>query len=106
MTPTSPSVTEESDQINSSTQEQSETLLSTKLFAPSIRPDHVNRPRLIAQVNTGLDKTLILVSAPAGYGKTTLVCSWLHQTNTPYTWISLDEGNPPACHHVHWWKRL
>jgi LuxR family transcriptional regulator, maltose regulon positive regulatory protein len=98
MTPTSPSVTEESDQINSSTLEQSETLFSTKLFAPSIRTEHVSRPRLIAQVNSGLDKALILVSAPAGYGKTTLVCSWLHETNTRYTWISLDEGDNDPIH--------
>jgi hypothetical protein len=46
MTPTSPSATVESDQINSSTLEQSETLLSTKLFAPSIRPDHENQNQL------------------------------------------------------------
>ena len=98
MSPAGPSLIGETDQINPSTLEQRETLLSTKLFAPSIRPDHVSRPRLIAQINTGLDKALILISAPAGYGKTTLVCSWLHETNTPNTWISLDEGDNDPIH--------
>jgi len=98
MSPTSPSVIEEIDPINSSTLEQRETLLSTKLFAPSIRPDHVNRHRLITQINTGLDKALILISAPAGYGKSTLVCSWLHETNIPNTWISLDDGDNDPIH--------
>jgi hypothetical protein len=46
MSPTGPSAIEESDQINSSALEQRETLLSTKMFAPSIRPDHVSRHRL------------------------------------------------------------
>jgi LuxR family maltose regulon positive regulatory protein len=88
----------ENDPSNPSTHGQRETILSTKLFAPSIRSDHVNRPRLIAQINKGLDKALVLISAPAGYGKTTLVCSWLHETNTPSTWISLDEGDNDPIH--------
>jgi LuxR family maltose regulon positive regulatory protein len=98
MSSTSPSITEESDQINSSTQEKRETLLSTKLFTPSIRPDHLSRSRLIAQINAGLEKPLILISAPAGYGKTTLVCSWIYKTNTPNSWISLDEGDNDLIH--------
>jgi LuxR family maltose regulon positive regulatory protein len=98
MSPADLSLRGKTDQINPSTQEQRETILSTKLFAPSIRPDHVSRPRLIAQINTGLDKALILISAPAGYGKTTLVCSWLHETNTPNTWISLDEDDNDPIH--------
>jgi LuxR family maltose regulon positive regulatory protein len=98
MSPADPTLMRETDQINPSNQEQRETILSTKLFAPSIRPDHVSRHRLIAQINTGLDKALILISAPAGYGKTTLVCSWLHETNTPNTWVSLDEGDNDPIH--------
>src|SRR4030042_5928227 len=98
MSPADLSLMGETDQINPSTQEQRETILSTKLFAPSIRPDHVSRPRLIAQINTGLDKALILISAPAGYGKTTLVCSWLHEHNTLNTWLSLDEGDNDPIH--------
>ncbi len=66
-------------------------LLATKLFVPAARSKQVDRPRLIDKLNGGLDKALTLVSAPAGYGKTTLVGSWLRQVGIPYTWLSLDE---------------
>jgi ATP/maltotriose-dependent transcriptional regulator MalT len=48
-------------------------LLSTKLHIPPVRSELVSRPRLLARLNTGLDSRLTLVSAPAGYGKTTLL---------------------------------
>lgn len=72
------------------------TILQTKLFIPPLRKDYVVRPRLIGQLNTGLwaDDTfarkLSLISAPAGFGKTTLVAAWLDQTNLPTGWLSLD----------------
>ena len=54
-------------------------------------------PRLIERINNGLEKALILVSAPAGYGKTTLVTEWLHNVTHPVAWLSLDEqDNDPA----------
>ena len=53
------------------------TILQTKLHIPPLRSSLVPRPRLIAKLNTGLDGKLTLVSAPAGYGKTTLVAEWL-----------------------------
>src|SRR5512136_2264215 len=68
-------------------------LLATKLFVPSVRSRQVDRPRLIEKLNGGLDKALILVSAPAGYGKTTLVSSWLHEIGIPSAWLSLDEDD-------------
>ncbi len=68
-----------------------DSLLRTKLFVPPIRAKRVGRPRLIEKLNGGLDKALILVSAPAGYGKTTLVSGWLREIGIPYTWLSLDE---------------
>jgi LuxR family maltose regulon positive regulatory protein len=70
-------------------------LLQTKLYIPPIRPEWVPRPRLIEQLNEGLrsGRKLTLVSAPAGFGKTTLVCDWLRQTNLPIAWFSLDEGD-------------
>ncbi len=68
-----------------------DTLLRTKLFLPSTRTRQVARPRLIEKLNGGLDKALILVSAPAGYGKTTLVSSWLRESGIPAAWLSLDE---------------
>jgi LuxR family maltose regulon positive regulatory protein len=51
--------------------------LATKLFVPQLRPDRVPRARLVARLNRGLVGKLTLVSAPAGFGKTTLVSDWL-----------------------------
>ena len=53
-------------------------LLQTKLYIPPIRPELVPRPRLIERLNEGLHRKLTLISAPAGFGKTTLVSSWIH----------------------------
>ena len=53
-------------------------LLTTKLYIPPIRPERVTRPRLIERLNVGSSGKLILVSAPAGFGKTTLVSEWAH----------------------------
>jgi len=68
-------------------------MLRTKLFVPPVRPDRVTRTRLLELMDSGLDKALILVSAPAGYGKTTLVSSWLVDVRLASTWLSLDEGD-------------
>ena len=70
--------------------EQSKHLLKTKFYIPLIRSTQINRPRLSDLINSGLDRALILVSAPAGYGKTTLVSSWLKVTKIPSAWLSLD----------------
>jgi LuxR family maltose regulon positive regulatory protein len=51
----------------------------------------VGRPRLTEKLKSGLDRALILVCAPAGYGKTTLVSSWLHEAGLASAWLSLDE---------------
>lgn len=74
----------------------SEILLQTKIHRPPIRPSIVSRPHLIQKLNTGLTGKLTLVSAPPGFGKSTLVSSWLHQIEQPSTWLSLDnEDNDP-----------
>jgi len=72
-----------------------ETLLQTKLFVPPLRPNLVPRPQLIDKLNKGLrlGHKLTLISAPAGSGKTTLACSWIHQLEIPVAWLSLDEGD-------------
>jgi len=68
-------------------------LLTTKLYIPPVRPGLVSRPRLIERLNAGLYRKLTLISAPAGFGKTTLVNAWLRSTDQPFAWISLDEGD-------------
>jgi LuxR family maltose regulon positive regulatory protein len=52
-------------------------LLQTKLYIPPSRPELVSRPRLIQRLNAGLQRKLTLVSAPAGFGKTTLLSEWV-----------------------------
>jgi len=60
-----------------------ETLLSTKLHVPPVRPDLVARPRLVARLEEGLrlGRRLTLVSAPPGFGKTTLIAEWAGATD-------------------------
>ena len=67
--------------------------LTTKLYIPPTRADMVSRPRLIQRLNQGLDCKLTLVSAPAGFGKTTLVSEWLFGLDRPSAWLSLDSGD-------------
>lgn len=68
-------------------------LLTTKLYIPLPRPNLVSRPRLLKQLNEGLrlDHRLTLVSAPAGFGKTTLLSEWGASLNHPIAWLSLDK---------------
>ncbi len=73
------------------------TLLRTKLSAPATRPQLVPRPRLFTMLNAGLKTKLTLVSAPPGFGKTTLVGEWARQCACPVAWLSLDDAdNDPA----------
>ena len=71
----------------------SEPLLLTKLYFPPPRPDLVPRPHLIEKLNAGLHHKLSLISAPAGFGKTTLVSEWLAGCDRPVAWLSLDVGD-------------
>jgi LuxR family maltose regulon positive regulatory protein len=75
-------------------------LLQTKLNRPSITRGLIDRPRLFEQLSSGVDHPLTLICAPAGYGKTTLVCTWLEHmaagrgedaASLPLAWLSLDE---------------
>ncbi|MCP5099513.1 MAG: hypothetical protein GY943_28490, partial [Chloroflexi bacterium] len=70
-------------------------LLQTKLYTPSLRPSLVPRPHLVAKLDAKRPLTLILLSAPAGYGKTTLITEWIEQiqTDVPICWLSLDEDD-------------
>src|SRR5437588_9396942 len=68
-------------------------ILATKLYIPRLRPNVVSRPRLIERLNEGLHRNLILISAPAGFGKTTLVSAWVASCDRQVAWLSLDEGD-------------
>lgn len=68
-------------------------LLKTKLHIPSPRPGLVSRSYLIERLNGGLEHKLILISAPAGFGKTTLLSEWVSECNLPTAWLSLDESD-------------
>ncbi len=71
-------------------------LLTTKLYVPRPRPQVIARPRLVQHLNAGLHGKLTLVSAPAGFGKTTLVSAWVAECGRPAAWLSLDarDGDP------------
>ena len=72
-------------------------LLATKLHVPRPRPDLVPRPQLAERLNRGLARGLVLVCAPAGYGKTVLLADWARRGQQPVAWLSLDVGdNDPA----------
>jgi LuxR family maltose regulon positive regulatory protein len=68
-------------------------MLATKLYIPPPRSKIVLRPRLIERLNEGLHGKLTLISAPAGFGKTTLVSEWVASCGRPVAWLSLDEGD-------------
>src|SRR4051794_29839193 len=68
-------------------------ILTTKLYIPPPPPKVVPRPRLIARLNMGLHRKLTLLSAPAGFGKTTLVSAWVAGCAQPVAWLSLDAGD-------------
>jgi LuxR family transcriptional regulator, maltose regulon positive regulatory protein len=70
-------------------------ILATKLYIPPPRPSLVPRPRLVKRLNECLETgcRLTLISAPAGFGKTTLVSEWIAGCGMPVAWLSLDEGD-------------
>ncbi|HTP01112.1 MAG TPA: LuxR C-terminal-related transcriptional regulator, partial [Anaerolineales bacterium] len=68
-------------------------ILATKLYVPPSRPRVVVRPRLIELLDEGMNRKLILISAPAGFGKSTLVSEWVAGSGRPAAWLSLDEGD-------------
>ncbi|MCR8842065.1 LuxR C-terminal-related transcriptional regulator [Paenibacillus sp. SC116] len=68
-------------------------MISTKLYIPQTRSPLVRRTRLTETLEKGVQNKLTLVSASAGYGKTTLVSNWLTYCDRPAAWLSLDEGD-------------
>lgn len=80
-------------------------ILATKIYIPPRRSELVPRPRLIERLDAGLGRKLTLISAPAGFGKTTLLAEWIAEDTAPqpeipspkFCWLSLDKSdNDPA----------
>lgn len=74
-------------------QDRSYPLIQTKLFVPPLRPQLVQRTHLVEKLNRGARRRLTLISAPAGFGKTTLLSEWICASEVPAAWISLDKGD-------------
>ena len=68
-------------------------LLHTKFLVPRPTPDHLPRPHLVDWLENQMDKRLILISAPAGYGKTTLLADFLNASGRPFAWYQLDASD-------------
>lgn len=68
-------------------------LLQTKLRLPPLQPKLVARPRLFEQLDGASHCRLLLLCAPAGFGKSTLLTTWLQRTTTPVAWLALDEAD-------------
>jgi LuxR family maltose regulon positive regulatory protein len=69
------------------------TVLTTKLHIPPMRREFVPRPRLFVRLDDGTQRKLTLISAPAGFGKSTLVAEWLAQRPARAAWLSLEEDD-------------
>ena len=79
------------------TTSQTDPILRTKLFIPQVRPSIIRRERLVARLVEGAAGDLTLLSAPAGFGKTTLLAEWASARKSPPAWLSLDaDDNDPA----------
>ncbi len=66
-------------------------IIATKLYIPPSRSEIVLRPRLTEQLSTSLRRKLTIISAPAGFGKTTLISEWVAMSQRPVAWLSLEE---------------
>src|SRR6266508_1726576 len=82
---------------------QRDVLLSTKFGIPRIQRDLLARSHLVSSLEEATKRELVLVSTPAGFGKTTLLASWARNTERPVAWLSLDgDDNDP----VRFWRYI
>src|ERR671911_1413878 len=80
-------------------------VLKPKLRAPLPRPEQLVRRRLLEKLRNALDFKVTIVSAPTGYGKTTLLAHWrqVEEAEVPFAWVSLDEqDNDP----IRLWRHI
>ena len=76
-------------------------VIATKLCLPRHHPNLISRTRLVERLNQGMHRKLTLISAPAGFGKTTLLVTWIENARafkpsnaqTLFAWVSLDEAD-------------
>jgi LuxR family maltose regulon positive regulatory protein len=68
-------------------------LIRTKLHRPPVARDHLHRQHLLDRLDQRRHRPLTLVSAPAGYGKSTLLSCWLESCECPSAWVSLDAND-------------
>jgi hypothetical protein len=81
--------------------ELSDALFQTKLYLPRSGRDIIPRPHLLERLSAGLGGIVTLVSAPAGFGKTTLLAEWVRTLDRPSAWLSLDEEDNDLLLFVH-----
>ncbi len=74
------------------------TPLRTKLCVPPLRPNWISRPRLAKRMDEGFERKIALISAPAGFGKTTLLVDWIHSHKIPAAWFSVDKADNEPLH--------
>jgi LuxR family maltose regulon positive regulatory protein len=72
---------------------EQDALLATKLHVPRPQPGFVPRPRLVEALGEGLARGLVVVCAPAGFGKTALLADWAGSGRRPVAWLSLDTAD-------------
>ena len=77
-------------------QSASPVVLSTKLHVPATAPNFVPRPRLAEQLTNGLTRGVVLVTAPAGFGKTSMLADWAQGLAEPVAWLSVDDADNRA----------
>ena len=69
------------------------TPLKTKLCIPPLRSKWITRSRLVNRMDAGFVSKLTLISAPAGFGKTSLLADWVHRQKIPAAWFSVDKAD-------------
>ncbi|HKJ19826.1 MAG TPA: hypothetical protein VJ993_04115, partial [Woeseiaceae bacterium] len=78
-------------------------VIRSKLYAPPVAPDAVCRKRLLAMAPSRVQAKFALISAAAGYGKSTLVSQWLEAAEEPTAWLSLDESDNDLRQFLSYW---
>lgn len=80
-----------------------EALLAAKLRVPRLRPGFVSRPRLVQRLTEGLERDLVLLCTPAGFGKTSLMADWARHSQRAVAWLSLDASDDDP---VRFWRQV